>query len=334
LGTFIVIGHAFFAMGAEAFSWKTMVTDRTLFGVGGVSMQVAFSEAAQFLRETLGVQLRELERESPDALLSVNNHAAVLSTQVALSEPAWIPRETLGVQQGELGREHLAARLSATNLLSALLDRGEPSEAAWICRENAEAAGLPWETIGVPKRVLGTEHPEVFLSENDLANVLSGRGTFPEAARILRETQEAQTWGLGVDHQDGMLSSATHLAAALSALVAISEAARIGDHGVGRADAGREGWGGLSRPRTALRNGRPWGGGPRIPRRIGLLAGLWRGSRAPAQIGRLSGPAKIRRGWSDGQWSASRAPAKIRRLVGHCALGRPPGLVSDRWKGG
>ena len=94
----------------------------------------------------------------------------------------------------------------------------------------------------MPKRVLGTEHPEVFLSENDLANVLSGRGTFPEAARILRETQEAQTWGLGVDHQDGMLSSATHLAAALSALVAISEAARIGDHGVGRADAGREGW--------------------------------------------------------------------------------------------
>ena len=201
-------------------------------------------------------------------------------------------------------------------------------------RENAEAAGLPWETIGVPKRVLGTEHPEVFLSENDLANVLSGRGTFPEAARILRETQEAQTWGLGVDHQDGMLSSATHLAAALSALVAISEAARIGDHGVGRADAGRDGWRGLSRPRTALRNGRPWGGGPRIPRRIGLLAGLWRGSRAPAQIGRLSGPAKIRRGWSDGQWSASRAPAKIRRLVGHCALWRPPGLVSDRWKGG
>ena len=74
-------------------------------------MQVAFSEAAQFLRETLGVQMRELERESPDALWSVNYHAAVLSTQVALSEPAWIPRETLGVQQGELGREHLAARL-------------------------------------------------------------------------------------------------------------------------------------------------------------------------------------------------------------------------------
>ena len=75
--------------------------------------------------------------------MSVNNHAAVLSTQVALSEPAWIPRETLGLQQGELGREHLAARLSANNLLPALLDRGEPSEAAWICRENAEAAGLP-----------------------------------------------------------------------------------------------------------------------------------------------------------------------------------------------
>ena len=28
-------------MGAEAFSWNTMVTDRILFGVGGESMQVA-----------------------------------------------------------------------------------------------------------------------------------------------------------------------------------------------------------------------------------------------------------------------------------------------------
>ena len=61
-----MIGHAFFAMGAEAFSRKTMVTDRTLAGVGGVSVQVAFSEAAQFLWETMGVQMRELERESPD----------------------------------------------------------------------------------------------------------------------------------------------------------------------------------------------------------------------------------------------------------------------------
>jgi hypothetical protein len=49
-----VIGHAFFAMGAEAFSRKTMVTDRTLAGVGGVSVQVAFSEAAQSLGDDGG----------------------------------------------------------------------------------------------------------------------------------------------------------------------------------------------------------------------------------------------------------------------------------------
>jgi hypothetical protein len=79
------------------------------------------------------------------------------------------------------------------------------------------------EVLGVPKRVLGEEHPATLASASNLARSLSGQGTHAEAEAMKLKVLGARKRVLGEEHP-GTLTSASNLAMFLSDQGQLAEA--------------------------------------------------------------------------------------------------------------
>ena len=144
-------------------------------------------------------------KEHPNALVSMNNLAIVLSKQGKYEQAEEMHRQALGLRETVLGKEHPDALRSMNNLAAVLSNQGKYEQAEEVHRQ----------ALGLRETVLGKEHPDTLVSMNNLAAVLSNQGKYEQAEEAHRQALGLMETVLGKEHPD-TLRSMNNLAVVLS----------------------------------------------------------------------------------------------------------------------
>lgn len=160
-----------------------------------------YSVAEETHRRVLELREKNLGKEHPETLASMNNLAQAFCNQGKYIEAETMHREALALKEKLLGKEHPETLTSMNNLGIVLSNQGKL----------AEAERLHQETLALSEKVLGKEHPHTLLIMSNLANVLGIQGGHDETERMRKKVLVLQEKVLGQEHPD-TLSSMANLA--------------------------------------------------------------------------------------------------------------------------
>lgn len=149
------------------------------------------ARATALYREALAMRRRVLPPDDPRIALAMNDLGAALAEQSLFDEAEAIEREALRMLRARPGNDETTSML-LTNLGFLHYQRSELAAAEACFREALE----------IQRRILGSDHPLVLTSLNNLANTLNQQGRFAESEMLFREALAIGTRVFGQDHPD------------------------------------------------------------------------------------------------------------------------------------
>jgi tetratricopeptide (TPR) repeat protein len=209
--------------------------------------QGRWKEAEELEFQVTGTRKRELGKEHPLTLMSMDNLASTYHIQGRWKEAEELEVQVLETRTRIFGDEHPDTLTSMGNLALTYHSQGRWKEAEELevqvletrtrifgdehpdtltsmgnlastyHRQGRwdEAEELEVQVMRMRTRVLGKQHPDTLASMNNLALALSGQGKYPEAEKMYQETLALQEIVLGKEHPN-TLTSMNNLAQALS----------------------------------------------------------------------------------------------------------------------
>ncbi|SPJ80264.1 uncharacterized protein FTOL_08656 [Fusarium torulosum] len=155
-----------------------------------------YEDAEHIHRQTLELREKELGKDHPDTLTSINNLANVLDNQGEYEEAEQMHRQTLRLREKVLSKDHPDILASMNNLANVLYHQGKYEDAEQIHRQ----------TLELRVKMLGNDHPDTLASMNNLAHMLDNQGKYEEAEQMHRQTLQLKEKVLGKDHPDKLIS--------------------------------------------------------------------------------------------------------------------------------
>lgn len=146
--------------------------------------------------ESLTYSEKQLGREHPYTLTSINNLAGLYRDQGRHGAAESLYQRVLETNERLLGREHSDTLISLNNLAVLYEAQGRYGEADPIYRRAIETA----------ERVLGREHPNTLTSLDNLAGLYRVQGRHEEAESLTRRALETKEQVLGREHPNTLLS--------------------------------------------------------------------------------------------------------------------------------
>ena len=163
------------------------------------------SRAQNLLEHAVGLRSHTLGSEDPATLASREHLAVVLASQGRIADAQKLQRETLAIRRRVLGTEH-PDTLQSMKTLARLIERegrdlpnGPEADARF-----QEAEKLERETLGIARRVLGSEDLTTLGLMNNLGSTLDYEGRYAEAEKLQRDLFGIQRRVLGPEHRDTM----------------------------------------------------------------------------------------------------------------------------------
>jgi serine/threonine protein kinase len=217
--------------------------------VGSVYRALGLStQARPHLERALELRIAISGTDSPEALYSLNNLAALTAEEGNVVEAQKMYRESLATSRRVLGPEHLRTLTALNNLAQTYRQLGQPEEAAPLLREAlelrmktakdddafalaarnnlagvlvatghvAEAEPVFRELLAIRRRTQGDGNPDTLDTLSNLAVVLAKLGRNDEAETLQREALDALLRIAGADHPQ-TLAARSNLAGILLA---------------------------------------------------------------------------------------------------------------------
>jgi len=181
----------------DAFAGDPLLAARLEHSLGLTYKSLDMLEAAErHSRRAVEIRERELGRDDPVTLRSMNNLANVYVSLRRRDEAIALTLETFETRKRVLGEEHPDTLISMHNLGNVYQRQGRLDD----------AETLLLNTLGARRRVLGGEH-ELTLSTMNLLGILYDKQRrFDEAEEIYRDTLDARRRTLGDRHRDTLQS--------------------------------------------------------------------------------------------------------------------------------
>jgi serine/threonine protein kinase/tetratricopeptide (TPR) repeat protein len=217
-----------------------------------------YESALRHLEDAVETQQRELGRENPKTLSSMNSLGILKEAQGKYGEAESLHAEILQIQRRMLGPEHAETLESMTNLAAVLVNQGRREEGTHLLHdalegmrrvlgeENRETLGtmnnlanlyrevgkysaaesLHVRVLEIQRRMLGDEDPETLGSMNGLAVTYIAQHRYQDAEPLLVETMEIRRRRLGDEHPE-TLNSMNNLASLYGELSRYDESAAL-----------------------------------------------------------------------------------------------------------
>lgn len=177
----------------------------------GKSSESATSALAE---RALAIKEKELGRERPAVVASLNNLAQILQAIGSYTEAKALFERSVAILDEGLGPGHpeLTAKI-LNNLASLLRAMGSYADAKPLCERS----------LAIRERQFGPEHPDVAESLNSLGGLLQAMGSYAEAKPLFERALTIREKKLGPEHPD-VAESLNDLASLLHAMGFIREA--------------------------------------------------------------------------------------------------------------
>ncbi len=172
-----------------------------------------FAEAESLQQRVVTVHERTLGAEHPQTATSLSNLGNVFYLQGKIVDAERVHRRVLAIREKILGPEHPDTATSLNNLANILLEQGK-DERTTIGEQRArfssgqrvqavaETESLYRRAMSIQEKTLGTEHPALANTMNNLGALLDQQGKFGASEPLQRRALEILQKNLGPLHPD------------------------------------------------------------------------------------------------------------------------------------
>jgi CHAT domain-containing protein/tetratricopeptide (TPR) repeat protein len=170
-----------------------------------------YREAESLQQRVVSIHEKTLGREHPLTATSLSNLGNVLYLQGKFSEAEQIHRRALALREKVLGPAHPDTATSLNNLANVLFEQGKdeqlaPSELRARTRDQirvySETEDLYRRALSIQENALGSMHPALAATLNNLGALLDQRGKHEEAEPLQRRALAVLENSLGPLHPD------------------------------------------------------------------------------------------------------------------------------------
>lgn len=162
-----------------------------LLELGAIALYLSdLNGAADFSRRALEIRRASLRPDDPLIAVSLQAYAATARRLDRNAEAEAALREAIAVERAATGPQSLDAANLQLRLADLVLN---------VHRDTAQAEALIRSTLAITRASLG-DHPRTSWAMADLAELLSHRGQYREAAQLAREGLEIQRRTFGAEH--------------------------------------------------------------------------------------------------------------------------------------
>jgi tetratricopeptide (TPR) repeat protein len=164
---------------------------------------------------------------------SLNNLAALYYTQGCYVQAEPLYQRALAISEKALGPEHPDMAASLNNLAGLYKAQGRYVDAEPLYQRSLaiEAEPLYQRSLVIWEKALGSEHPDVATSLNNLATLSRAQGRYAQAEPLLRRSLAIWEKALGPEHPD-VATTLNNLARLLQATNRLEEAEPLDAEGL------------------------------------------------------------------------------------------------------